>query len=116
MPADSEFPRGWVLEAAGGNAISITVPAIAGVAHVLTGASWTVLETGASGNYYGGIQVVSGVYIAGGPVAFFCPSGEYTAGQGSWSGKIMSAVGAALTVTLTPGASNSYLEIQGYDV
>lgn len=113
MPANDEFPRGWVRASAGASNVanSIIIPAVVGITHVLTDVRAVMLNrSGApasanvnvNGNFLFTMDLLAATNI----------DGE------SWSGKISSPIGLTLTVAFSAGGVNvfEYLTIQGYDV
>lgn len=128
MAAGDEFPRGWDqpnAQAATGAAATCTIPAAAGIAHVLTNinALWVVSTNAAFAaqlllNVSGGVvitefgllTIADGVGVAG---VF---SGKDTF---SWTGKITFPINTAVTVafgSVTAAGNVQVIEIQGYDI
>jgi hypothetical protein len=127
------FPRDWdyTEEVGAGGALNITLPAIAGVSHVLTAVNVSAYAYGLAANQ---LTVANVAYSVGGAPIIYLPaniaatadepaaspgSGYFAAGSASWAGTIAAPVGESLTVTSGSLASIStsaaMLEIQGYD-
>lgn len=120
MAASDEFPRGWHLSASGNNGavVSIVVPAVPGVAHVLTD---IIARVNGQGAIYS--QAITVNTILQGELELQAPAAGTVANpviiEASMTGvKIMGVVGAALTVAFNGNIAGSYerLAISGYDV
>lgn len=115
MPADDEFPRGWWQ---GVQAITNTIPAIPGVAHVLTSVNIYLVTTGALGGFYAANVQTTPIALLGFmglPAA--TPAGTLAAFN--WTGKAACSINTALVVALTvalPANVAAIIEIEGYDI
>lgn len=128
MAANDEFPRGWTLNggswggSGGAAAPVLTVPALQGIAHVLTDV-WGVIDqlyNGAGVQFQVALQVSSTwgtIGISFGPL--LVPAASFTKDSFEWSGKLITAPGEGLTATYSagPGANiGESLTIAGYSI
>lgn len=111
----SDFPRGWTLSSQSGAAITLTAPAIPGVAHVLDAFECVVFNSTAA-------AVASNITLSSSDGVFAnFPIGLVIAlatsiGSDSASDLDLSAgPGASLSVTMAAGFANQLLRIQGHD-
>lgn len=119
MPANDEFPRGWILQgsAGPGGFAGITVPAIVGIAHVLTDIQWGLINWGA------GPAAGASIFVqVDGVNALMIDEARSVTGssdKGSWTGKFMAPVNSSLSVVMNSATAAGYDEfimIHGYDV
>jgi hypothetical protein len=118
----SDFPRAWIFTqwTAGASVTpSITVPAVAGVAHVLDSLDATLIATTVTGSYTVAVSSSDGALasIAVGAMAALVAN---TTAEVSRSGLDMAGgPGASLTVFLSAGVgggNSAMLVIQGHDI
>jgi len=112
-----DFPRDWdlIVPLTVSAVASITVPAIPGVAHVLTAVNAAIVNNAA----HAGIALLvtaNGLYLPSLVLAVPGVSAVESA-SGAWTGTLATAPGGALTVALNGSQANLYefLELQGYD-
>ena len=116
----SDFPRGWTLSSyvAGGLA-SITVPAIAGVVHVLDSFTGTIYNTAASTAELRVVVSSSDGVFASLPLAELVAAATNGSDSGGGSGLDLAAgPGASLTIAFNGSATgiNEFLLVQGHDI
>jgi hypothetical protein len=111
------MPRGWTYAttSTAGITASITVPAIPGVAHVLTGANASMLGSPTHP------AVASALIINGiGYGSMLLPgvSGSYETDSYAWSGELLIPVNTSLIVTIQYSNTNvtQTLDLAGYDL
>jgi hypothetical protein len=124
VSASDDLPRGWTIQQAGaaGVQLVITVPAVPGISHVLTGMSgYTQLFNGSGPDWgvlnvtVGGLGVIAQVLTG----ANTQDSGVYQDIQTvSWTGMYMAPTGVALVVIFaSPGSGWTDIGlIEGYDI
>jgi hypothetical protein len=118
------FPRGWSipLPAPGyvspGGTVSLSNPALPGIAHVLTAINFAMTVGGsASGN-------AISITVTSGAISEFLgwiaqPTAAGTVETFTWTGTIQGILGTAIAVSVnSANAANTYasLEIQGFDI
>lgn len=121
MAATDEFPRGWTLSAVAGNpnTASVTVPAVAGVSHVLDSLyAKLISEGGGGGTFAPSITVtVSGILV----LTVFLVVGV-TVGVDDFQGSdlgLTTTPGNSIVVTFTQPCVATTIEelvIQGHDL
>lgn len=121
MPANDEFPRGWVLHnesGAVGTQASITVPAVAGIAHVLSQVDWTLENFAGASNFDSFVDVlIAGVLAT--RLSLTTVAAGTIRDSGTWGGKFQAPLNTSLQVRLSSvvvAGVTEVLVIQGYDV
>lgn len=117
MSADSEFPRGWVINTTT-PAVGIVLPALPGIVHVLTEVTYDLANLGAGAAASNSIAVTDTFTVLLQLGLAVVPA-DVAKDEISWTGQFPSATGAALAVvqnTATPAGYISNLTIQGYDL
>lgn len=119
MPANEELPRGLALTAealAGPSGITVTYPAIPGIAWVLTAIDAIAYSgSGSPGHYF--LDVTTSMGTPAGKIVVENNAGVNAEGEYTWSGQAVSPVGAALTITISNVANvGSILNCNAYPV
>lgn len=123
MPASDEFPRGTTVSADGGLA-QVTIPAVPGVAHVITD-----IQAGAY-LFSGGAAVAAQEFACNVVTASFAKTviifgidntvaaGRLNPNSGTWSGKIAGGIGELVNIqySAAPSAGDAWIIVNYYDV
>lgn len=115
MPTNDEFPRGFDIATQAG---SISLPAVPGVAHILTAVNIYIVTTALIAAFYAAnVQATPLLQMGFMSMPPNTPAGSLF--PFNWAGKGTTAIGAALGVSLSvgvPAGAFVIIEIQGYDI
>lgn len=123
MAANDDFPRGWTklsAAAAAGTVPQVVLPAVPGVAHVLTQVDCTLEGQAAHTAFGPTVQLFAPAFILVIPIFLLLPgTATFEKDSDTWSGKYAGPVGAGMSIQLQVAMIAGTIGIvgaQGYDI